>query len=269
MKNPTPFFRLLNASLCIWLILLAHSVRAGDIKVYAAASMTNVLTELASLYRESHPEIFIKFSFAGSSILARQIENGAPADIFISADMEWAEYLQKKQLLDRKNIAVLVGNELVLVSPVSKRFEIKLEKSFDLVANMGGRICTGDPASVPVGKYAKQVFIFYGWWDGVQTKLVGTEDVRTALAFVERGECALGIVYKSDALLSNKIKILATFPGESHSLIQYPAGLIKPKHPEAKKFWDYLQSADAQEIFARYGFTALSNNISPNKFAPE
>lgn len=236
-----------------WLFFAAIA-DASEIKIYAAASLTDVITELAENYQHENPNVKIKPSFAGSSTLAKQIENGAPADIFISADKEWANYLQARSILREKTRVDLLQNELVLIAPANKKIDIALDKSIDLTASFSGKLCTGEPAHVPVGKYAKQALLHYGWWDSIQPRLVGTEDVRTALAFVERGECALGIVYKTDALMSKKVHVVAAFPAQSHLPIVYPGGLTKNADPAAQQFWQFLQSKTAQEIFIRYGF---------------
>ncbi len=235
-------------------LLCAGAAQAADIKVFAAASLTDVLTELSRTYEAAHSGSSIKTSFAGSSTLAKQIENGAPADIFISADKDWADYLEMRSLLNKNTRADLLTNELVLIAPLNRPLTIALEKSTDFVGSFNGKLCTGEPAYVPVGKYAKQALTYYGWWSAIQPRLVGTEDVRTALAFVERGECALGIVYKTDAALSKKVTLVARFPAESHLPIVYPGGLTKNAPAEAQAFWQFLQSTEARQVFARYGF---------------
>ena len=231
---------------------------AGEVKLYAAASLTDVLTKLSATYQLSHPGVVIKKSFAGSSTLAKQIENGAPADIFISADNDWEEYLFKRDALFNESRKKLLTNELVLIAPVTSDVKVVLGPAFDLMSTFNGKLCTGDPSAVPVGKYAKQSLSYYGWWDKASVRLVGTEDVRTALAFVERGECNLGIVYKTDAQLSNKVKVIATFPRESHRPIEYPGALTKKTTAEAKAFWLFLQSDEAKATFSRYGFSPLN-----------
>lgn len=235
-------------------LLIMGSARAGDIKVSAAASLTDVMTELSRAYEKTHIDITIKTSFAGSSTLAKQIENGAPADIFISADKDWADYLEQRNLLNKETRVDLLLNELVLIAPLNRTPSITIARDFDLSANFSGKLCTGDTASVPVGKYAKQALTYYGWWSSIQPRLVGTEDVRTALAFVERGECALGIVYKTDALMSKKVSLVATFPAESHLPIVYPGSLTTSATAEARAFWQFLQSPVAADVFVRYGF---------------
>ncbi len=240
-------------------VVISPAVYASDIRVSAAASLTDAITELVNLYVSSHPQTTIKTSFAGSSTLAKQIENGAPADIFISADKDWVDYLEKRGLLKRESRKDLLSNDVVIISPVNRNYTIPLEKNSDITAHFQGKLCTGEPAYVPVGKYAKQALEYYGWWTAIAPRLVGTEDVRTALAFVERGECALGIVYKTDALMSKKVSIVASFPAESHLPIVYPGALTQKAKRDAVTFWQFLQSSAAAEVFLRYGFT-LPNN---------
>lgn len=256
MRNTLAILHLLRAGIFSAILFTGSSALAGEVKIYAAASLTDAVTELAKNYQQANPGTQIKPSFAGSSTLAKQIENGAPADVFISADKDWADYLQARNLLDANTRVDLLANELVLIAPVNRPLNISLDKATDLAASFSGKLCTGDPASVPVGKYAKQALTDYGWWAAIQPRLVGTEDVRTALAFVERGECALGIVYKTDALLGKKVQVVATFPAESHLPIVYPGGLTKNATPEARAFWQFLQSKAAREVFSRYGFSA-------------
>lgn len=246
----------LKAGLLLCLLFIINAVNAAEVKIYAAASLTDAITELAKTYQQTHATTQIKPVFAGSSTLAKQIENGAPADVFISADKDWADYLQTRKLLEAKSRVDLLANELVLIAPATQPLQIQLNKNTNLASSFDGKLCTGEPASVPIGKYAKQALGYYGWWDAIQTRLVGTEDVRSALAFVERGECAVGIVYKTDALLTKKVTVIAAFPAESHSPIVYPGGLTKNASPDARAFWQFLQSKAALEIFSRYGFTA-------------
>ncbi|PUA28252.1 MAG: molybdate ABC transporter substrate-binding protein [Cellvibrio sp. 79] len=246
----------LKVCLLLCTLFIINVVQAAEVRIYAAASLTDAITELAKTYQQTHALIKIKPVFAGSSTLAKQIENGAPADVFISADKEWADYLQTRNLLEAKSRADLLANELVLIAPVTHPLHITLNKNTNLAASFDGKLCTGEPASVPVGKYAKQALGYYGWWGAMQTRLVGTEDVRSALAFVERGECAVGIVYKTDALLTKKVTVIAAFPAESHLPIVYPGGLTKNANTESAAFWQFLQSKAALEIFSRYGFKA-------------
>lgn len=246
-----------QSTIALVFTLLSATVQAGDVQLYAAASLSDALTELSNNYQKSHPDIAIKKSFAGSATLAKHIENGAPADIFISADNDWADYLQQRGLLAIESRKKLFSNELVLIAPLASDTKVLLDPAFNLNRSFTGRLCTGDTTSVPVGKYAKQSLTSYGWWDRVSPRIVGTEDVRTALAFVERAECSLGIVYKTDAKLTKKVKVIATFPANSHAAIEYPGALTKNAGAEAKAFWAFLQSDAAKAVFARYGFTLL------------
>lgn len=241
------------------LLCMAGFVHAADVRIAAAASLTDVISELSREYEKIHPGVKIKASYAGSSTLAKQIANGAPADIFISADKDWAEYLDARGLFITSSRRNLLVNELVLIAPAQRQVAIPLQKDFDFAAGFDGKLCTGEPAHVPVGKYAQQALTYYGWWAGIQSRLVGTEDVRTVLAFVERGECALGIVYKTDALLSKKVQLVTSFPAESHLPIVYPGGLTKNASAEANVFWQFLQSNAAADIFIRYGFAFALN----------
>jgi molybdate transport system substrate-binding protein len=247
-----------NFIFSIALAILSCATQASEVNIYAAASLMDAITELSGAYQKLHPDAVIKKSFAGSATLAKQIENGAPADIFISADNDWSDYLQKRGLLAAESRKTLLSNALVLIAPINKEPTILLDPAFNFSASFNGHLCTGDPASVPVGKYAKQALIYFGWWGKIAPRLVGTDDVRTALAFVERAECDLGIVYKTDAALSKKIKIVATFPENSHALIEYSGALTKKYNQDAKSFWLYLQSSEAKIIFVRYGFIALN-----------
>ncbi len=243
--------------LCLLLLVSQVSI-AAEVRLYAAASLTDVLTELSTVYQQSHAQVIIKKSFAGSSTLAKQIEQGAPADIFISADNDWENYLFRRGFLASESRRKLLGNELVLIAPVASQVKVSLHSGFNITRAFNGRLCTGDTVSVPVGKYAKQALNYYSWWDKIATRVVGTEDVRTALAFVERGECSLGIVYKTDANLSKKVEVVATFPSESHSPIEYPGALTKHASAEAHDFWLFLQSDNAKAVFMRYGFSVMN-----------
>lgn len=234
----------------IFLFSAFNACLAGEVTVYAAASLTNVLTELAQTYEAKHHDAKIKFSFASSGALAKQIEAGAPADVFISADTKWMDYLEGKKKIDRKSRVNLVGNTLVLIAPKGNGFPVRLEKGFDFADAFKGKLCTGQTESVPVGVYAKESLTQLGWWDGIKDRVVGTDDVRAALDLVGRGEC-IGIVYATDALISNKVETVARFPDELHAPIVYPSALITQK-AEAKSFFEFLTNSGKQ--FAKFGF---------------
>lgn len=239
---------------------------AETVTVFAAASLNNALTEIAHDYQATHPKDKIETSFAASSTLARQIQLGAPAQIFISADEPWMDALAKANLLIYKSRVDLLANQLVLITPKDQSFPVIMDKSFHLPRAFTGKICLGNPDSVPAGKYAKQSLIALGWWDELQSRIVPTEDVRSALAFVARGECPVGVVYTTDAMMgSDKVKIIGTFPNRSHAPIVYPLALIKTTENQTKastssqNFWQYLQQPTAQKIFHKYGFGTVKH----------
>ena len=247
----------------IWVIsLLIASVtfvaNAEDkITVFAAASLTNALTDISAQYEKNNPTKIVH-SFAASSTLAKQIENGAPADIFISADTKWMNYLQDKQRINTASRKEFLGNKLVLIAPKGRNFNVKFDKAFDLSKAFDGRLCTGDIESVPAGIYAKESLTYLSWWDNIKTRIVGAQDVRGALAFVERGECAAGIVYETDAKVSSKVEIVGTFPESSHKPIVYPMAFVANAKNANNDYFSYLQSNEALEVFKKYGFDILT-----------
>ncbi|HHU2963523.1 TPA: molybdate ABC transporter substrate-binding protein, partial [Escherichia coli] len=197
-------------------------------------------------------------SFASSSTLARQIEAGAPADLFISADQKWMDYAVDKKAIDTASRQTLLGNSLVVVAPKAseqKDFTIDSKTNWTSLLN-GGRLAVGDPEHVPAGIYAKEALQKLGAWDTLSPKLAPAEDVRGALALVERNEAPLGIVYGSDAVASKGVKVVATFPEDSHKKVEYPVAVVEGhNNATVKAFYDYLKGPQAAEIFKRYGFT--------------
>ena len=242
-------------AVCVGLFSHTQAFAVDKVTVYAAASLTNAINELDVIYEQKN-KVQIQTSYAGSSTLAKQIEAGAPADIFISADVQWMDYLQKKQLVSANDRVNLLGNRLVVIAPKARPIKLKIDKSFDFTRVVQGKWCTGDTKSVPVGKYAKQALTSIGWWDKVSTRLVETEDVRAALNFVARGECQLGIVYATDAAISKNVVIIGTFLKNTHQAIIYPIGLVK-KNTESMNFYKFLQSSQATKVFKKYGFSVL------------
>ncbi len=244
------------AMLCCGLALAAQVHAEQAITVYAAASLTNAIADVDAMF-EQQKRVRVKTSYAGSSTLAKQIEAGAPADVFISADEQWMNYLQNKKLIVPNKRVNLLGNRLVLISPKAKPVKIKMDKSFDPSTAFQGKLCTGDTKSVPVGKYGKQALTALGWWSKLEPRLVETEDVRAALNFVARGECQLGIVYATDAAISKDVTVVGVFPINTHTPIVYPLGLVK-NNPDALAFYQFVQSKQAYAVFKKYGFTVLS-----------
>src|SRR5579863_8302284 len=248
----------------------ADSKAAADtapaITVFAAASLAEPLGEIGRAFtlRDAEPgeragaRIPVRISFAASSVLAKQIEAGAPADVFISADTEWMEYLEERHLLRAGTEQSLLGNQLVLIAPAGSTVQLTLAPHVDLTAALaGGRLATGDPDSVPVGRYALAALMNLGIWDQVAPRLVRAENVRMALEYVARGEATLGIVYRTDALVEKRVRIVDVFPASSHPPIVYPVALTAGATPAAAAFEAFLESDAAREIFVRYGFERL------------
>jgi len=232
----------------------AEAAAQPELIVLAASSLTDALNEIGPAFRAaSHHGV--KLSFAASSALAKQVEAGAPADVFMSADTDWMDYLQTRNLIDTGTRRKVVGNQLVLISPADSTVSVKIVPHFALAKLLGeGRLATGNPDSVPVGKYAKIALTHLGVWNQVQDKIAAADNVRAALALVARGEAPLGIVYRTDALVEKKVRIVATFPETSHDPIIYPAATLAKAHEGAADFVKFLTSPAAQAVFAKYGF---------------
>ncbi|MBX6425756.1 MAG: molybdate ABC transporter substrate-binding protein [Variibacter sp.] len=226
--------------------------------VFAAASLKNALDEANAAFAQA-TGIKPVTSYAASSALVKQIEQGAPADVFVSADLDWMDYGARKGLIAEGTRVNLLGNGLVLIAPKDAPLpEIRIESGFDLAKLAGGgRIAVGDVRAVPVGRYAKAALESLGVWPAVEPKLAMTENVRAALALVGRNEAPLGIVYETDAKIDPGVKIIGHFPESSHPPIIYPAAATKTARPEAMRYLAFLRSAAVRAIFERYGFTVL------------
>ena len=239
------------------LALLATTTQAAErvLTVFAAASLTNVLQDAGDAYTAQTKQP-VRFSFAASSALARQIESGAPADVFVSADQDWMDYLQARKLIAPSTRANIVANTLVLVAPADSAVALKIAPGFGLAAALGadGRLATGDPASVPVGKYAQAALTSLGAWPAIEKRIVAADNVRTALNFVARGEAPLGIVYATDAKAEPRVRVVDTFPASTHEPITYPAAATSTAGPEAADFLKFLQGPAARALFDKAGF---------------
>jgi len=238
----------------------SEPVQAQDqtIVMFAAASMKNALDDVNAAYTKKSGVKVIS-SYAASSALAKQIEGGAPADLFVSADLEWMDYLDQKKLIKENTRVSLLGNRLVLIAPKdSKIGSVTMSQGFDLAKLAGdGKIVTGDVRAVPVGKYAKAALKKLGAWQAAEKKFAMAENVRAALALVVRGEAVLGIVYETDAKVEPGVKIIGTFPADSHPAIIYPVALTANAKPEAAAYLSFMRSGNAKAIFEKYGFTFL------------
>jgi molybdate transport system substrate-binding protein len=257
-----PFRRyLIAAAAALMAILLlgrAAPARADEVLVFAAASLKNALDDAVLAY-EQRGGGKIRVSYAASSALAKQLENGAPADIFISADLDWMAYAQQHGLIRTETQTTLLGNRLVLVAPAASDLSVEIKPNFPLAALLGdGRLAMADPDAVPAGKYGKAALETLGVWSAVEGKVARAENVRAALFYVSRREAPLGIVYQTDAASDTGVRIVATFPEDTHPPIRYPAALtMASKNAGAREFLSYLQSPTAKPIFEKQGFTAL------------
>jgi molybdate transport system substrate-binding protein len=244
----------LAAAVFLFVPLAAH---AADLTVFAAASLTDAMQEVGKSW-EAKSGHTVVFSFAASSVLARQIEASGGADMFLSADSDWMNYLDTRDLIVRDSRKDLLGNHLVLVAPAGVPVSLTIAPHFDLAGALaGGRLSMADPASVPAGKYGKASLTSLGVWDSVSGHLAQAENVRAALAYVARGETPLGIVYTTDALSDHSVRIVGTFPDSTHAPIVYPVALTKDAKPLAKSFLVYLGSPAARAVFAKDGFVIL------------
>jgi molybdate transport system substrate-binding protein len=243
-------------------LALAHSVpvraQTESLTVFAAASMKNALDEVNAAYTKT-TGVKVTTSYAASSALMKQIENGAPADIFASADLEWMDYGSQKKLITDSSRVNLLGNRLVLIAPKDAATkEVRLAPGVVLLALAGdGRIATGDVKAVPVGRYARAALEKLGVWSAIEPRMAMTENVRAALTLVARAEAPLGIVYSTDAKVEPAVKVIGTFPEDSHPPIVYPVAATVTAKSGAARYLSFLRSQTAKEIFERYGFAFL------------
>jgi len=244
-------FALLAAQLAV-----GSAAAAKDVVVFAAASLKNALDDASAAY-EKETGVKALISYAASSTLAKQVESGAPADVFISADLDWMDYLQKRNLIKTETRSTLLGNKLVLIAPASSTAKIEIKPGFAIADLLGNeRLAMADPSVVPAGKYGKAALEKLGVWDSVSGKVAPAEDVRSALLLVSRGETPLGIVYATDAAADKGVRIVAAFPEDTHPPIVYPAAILASSNdPAAAAFLDYLKSDKARPFFERQGFT--------------
>ena len=254
----------LLAIACLALAAFAPPALAQEtLTVFAAASLKNALDDVDAECAKA-AGLKITASYAASSTLAKQIEDGAPADVFASADVDWMDYAQGKKLIKDDTRVNLLGNRLVLIAPKTSRLgNVTIGPGVDLAALAGdGRIVTGDVRAVPVGRYAKVALEKLGAWPKAAPKMAMTENVRAALALVARGEAPLGIVYETDAKVEPGVKIVGTFPADSHPPILYPFAATAGAKPQAARYLAFLRSAAAKNVFERYGFSALAKPTS-------
>ncbi len=229
-------------------------LQAESVRVYAAVSLIGSMKQIERIF-EKENNVEIRFSFGASSTLARQIEWGAPAEVYFSANPVWMDYLDSRGLIHPDSRIDLLGNTLVVVAPRGEGFNVVCEKGFDFAAAFDGPLAVADPDLVPAGIYAKQALVRLGWWADLNGRMAIGQDVRSALAFVERGACAAGVVYATDAASSDRVEALAVFPDETHEAIVYTAAIVKGRSgANARRLMDFLKSTPASEIFREDGF---------------
>ena len=237
------------------LALCPGAAAARDVTVFAAASLTGALTAVAAAYK-ARTGAAVTLVFDASSTLARQIEQGAPADIFFSADTDWMAYLQERGLVAAGSRMDLLGNRLVLIAANDAVPAPKIVPGFVLARALGDRkLAMADPAAVPAGKYGKAALTTLGVWDSVRAKVVPAENVRVALEYVARGEAAYGIVYATDAAIAPGVRLAGVFPQSAYPVIVYPVALTKDANPGARGFLNFLSGDQARAIFEKAGFT--------------
>ena len=246
----------------LWLTLIASlpavAAQQPQILVFAAASLTEAVQEVSTSYERS-ARVTVKSSFDSSSVLARQIEAGAPADVFFAADTAWMDYVQTRNLIKPGSRQNLLGNSLVLIAPAQSQIQLKIAPHFPLAAALGdGRLATGDPDSVPAGRYARTALTTLGVWGEIAPRLARAEDVRVALLYVARGEAPLGIVYATDARADKAVRVVDTFPADTHEPIVYPIALTQSAKSQTAGFVAYLSGPQGRDIFVKHGFTVLA-----------
>ena len=238
------------------LLMMGQGVQA-DTVVFAAASLTNVLNDIMTAFQQETGKK-VTASYAASSVLAKQIEAGSPAQIFISADQDWMEYLRKRDLVSGEPY-ILARNQLVLIAPADSTLAAHIGAGMKLASLLGReRLALADPTSVPAGKYAKAALEYYGEWQSVEDKIIPLDNVRTTLIVVEAKEAPLGVVYATDAKVSKQVKVIDIFPEESHPPIVYPAALVGKQQadPAAATFFAFLKSEKTHGLLTKYGFIA-------------
>jgi len=245
------------AALLMSLIGRPAAQDAPAVLVFAAASMKGALDEVGAIV-QARTRVTMKVSYAATSTLAKQIEEGAPADIFVSADEQWMDYVAERKLIAPGSRVNVVSNRLVLIAPTGRVPQLTIAPGFGIARALGegGRLAIADPSNVPAGRYGKAALTFLGVWDTVANRLAPADNVRAALAFVARGEAPLGIVYASDVVAEPAVAIVGTFPNGTYPPIVYPAALTARARPEAKKVLDVIASPEARAVFVKHGFLA-------------
>ena len=235
--------------------LPAQAEASKPVLFFAAASLQTALNAIGAEWKKDTGKT-VTFSYAASSALAKQIENGAPADLFASADLEWMDWAQEKKLIKTETRKTLLGNTLVLIAHADDKTALKIGPNVPLAAALGeGRLALGNPASVPIGKYAQAALTALGVWGDLAPRIAATDNVRATLALVARGEAKLGVVYATDARTEPKVRVVDKFPAATHPPVLYPVAMtVNATNPDASAFLGYLSSPAAIKIFEGQGF---------------
>jgi len=261
--TPLLMSAVLGLALATGLPAVQSQAQSDEVVIFAAASLKNALDDIEQAYEKETGKAAV-ISYAGSSALAQQIEHGAPADIFISADLDWMDYLQKEGLIQGDSRFNLLGNHIVLVAPKGSGVTADIKQGFDLAGLLGGgKLAMANTDAVPAGRYGKASLESLGVWNSVSDDIAQAENVRAALLLVARGEAPLGIVYSTDAVAEAGVKVVGRFPDGSHPPIIYPAALVKGSDsPDAQAFLSYLRTDTARKLFEKQGFSVLVNSPS-------
>ncbi len=251
------------ASLVGALLATAPAQAAEPVTIFAAASLKNALDDIAGSYAREG-KAAPRISYAASNTLAKQIEQGAPADLFFSADLDWMDHLAKQNLIRPDTRVSLLANSIVLIAPKDSKTAVRMGPGLDLAAALGsGRLAMGNVEAVPAGKYGKAALETLGGWTAVKDRVAQAESVRAALLLVSRGEAPLGIVYATDAAADANVRIVATFPADSHPPIVYPVAVTKDSNnPDAAALLAFLRGPVAKVAFERQGFTVLNRSAT-------
>jgi molybdate transport system substrate-binding protein len=250
----------LSLAAALWLGWVPHAqAQGGDLIVFAAASLKNALDAIKTQWQQQTGNK-ATISYGASSALAKQLEQAAPAQMFISADLDWMDYVANKNLIKPETRSNLLGNRIVLIAPKEKAEPVDIKAGFDLAKILGtdGRLAMANVDSVPAGKYGKAALEKLGVWASLANRIAQAENVRAALVLVSRGETPAGIVYQTDAAADPNVKIIGTFPENAHPPIIYPVALTPSATPEAMAFLSYLRSGQAKPLFEAQGFTVLA-----------
>jgi molybdate transport system substrate-binding protein len=252
------FIRALAGLLILGLVTTPRSASAEEVVVFAAASLKEALDHAVGVFQQQGGGK-VSVSYAASSALAKQIESGAPADIFVSADLDWMHYLQQRHLIKPETRKNLLGNHLVLVAPAESEINVEIKPGFPLASLLGdGHLAMADPDAVPAGKYGEAALEKLGVWSSVENKVVRAENVRSALFFVSRREAPLGIVYQTDAAADKGVKIVGVFPDNTHPPIVYPIAITtNSTNADAGKLLSFLESPAAKKMYEKHGFVVL------------